>query len=100
MIRYSTPTIEIETDIDNLQDFSEIWVSFKQNDVILRKTKEQIKIDGKNISVDLSQEETGAFKEKEPVEVQIRFLTSDGKAGGSNIEIIKFSKVLENEVIS
>lgn len=98
MIRYSTPTITIETDIE-LQDLTEIWVSFKQDNTILRKTKEQITIDNNIIKIFLTQEETAKFKAYENVMVQVRWLKDD-IAGGSNIVSVLFNEVLEDEAIA
>lgn len=97
MIRYSTPTIEIETDID-MDQVDGFWVTFKQNENILRKRKSECAVNGKNISITLTQEETAMFKAYEYVQIQIRWIRG-GKASGSNIEYILFSEVLENEVI-
>lgn len=99
MLRYSTPIIEIETDI-NLADLTALWVSFRQDSVILRKTKEQVKIEGTILKVRLSQEDTAMFKADNIVEVQIRWLTENGSASGSNIASVVFGRVLEEEVIS
>lgn len=98
MLRYSTPTIEIESDI-SFAEFTEIWVSFKQNNVILRKTKSEIEINETIIKVRLSQEETAMFKSDEIVEVQIRWLSDNGSASGTNVVPIVFGRVLEDEVI-
>lgn len=98
MLRYSTPTIQIETDM-NLAEFAELWLTFKQDNTILRKTKEDLTIEGTKATVVLSQEETGMFNSDSYVRLQLRFLTTDGTAGGSNIVRIEFYDVLDEEVI-
>lgn len=99
MIRYSTPTIEIESDVD-FNAFANIWFSFKQGDTILRKTKSEATIEGMLAKIELSQEETGMFSAEKPVECQVRWITSDNKAGGSNIVLINFKRVLEEGEIT
>ena len=98
MLRYSTPTIYIETDMD-LTDSTALWISFKQGDVVLRKTKEELEIKPDVIEVTLNQEETSMFEAYENVKIQLRWLIGS-KAGGSNIISVKFYDVLENEVIT
>lgn len=99
MIRYSTPTIEIESDVD-FNSFANIWFSFKQGDTILRKTKSDVTIDDKIAKIELTQAETGMFSAEKPVECQVRWITSDNKAGGSNIVLINFKRVLEEGEIT
>ena len=99
MIRSSTPTIEIQTDID-LQSLSGFWVSFKQGNEILRKTKSEVEIIENTLKVRLTQEETAKFKAEQLVEIQLRWLSENGSAGGSNIERVQFGRVLEDEVIT
>lgn len=99
MLRFSTPTIEIETDTA-LSELSELWVSFKQGNAILRKTKNEIEIDGTNLKIRLTQEETAMFEADKRVEIQLRWLSANGSASGSNIEAVVFGRVLENEEIT
>ena len=99
MLRYSTPTIEIEADI-NLEDFAGLWVSLKQGTIVLRKTKKDLTISGNTLSFELTQEETARFIFTAPVEVQVRWISMDSKTSGSNIVSVHFERVLENEVIT
>lgn len=100
MIRYSTPKIIISTDLD-LSVFAEIWVTFKQDEIIIKKTKTDILIKNNNeVEIQLSQEETSQFKAYKPVFVQIRYITPDDLAGGSEIKSILFDESLQDEIIS
>ena len=99
MIRYSTPKILIETDID-LSLVSGLWVSFQQGNITIRKTKSEVVVNANTVIVSLSQEETGGFDPYQNVYVQVRYLTSDGIAGGSEVASIIFDDSLENEVIT
>lgn len=98
MLRYSTPTIEIETDIE-LKDANNLWLSFRQGEKILRKTKKDLDIEGTSIKVTLTQEETAMFDADKSVRIQLRWLIAD-KASGSNIIGVTFKEVLEDEVIT
>lgn len=99
MLRYSTPMIEIESDL-NLEDFAGLWVSLKQGKTVLRKTKNDLTINGNTLSFALTQEETAGFISTVPVEVQVRWISMDSKTSGSNIVSVYFERVLENEVIT
>lgn len=99
MQRYSTPTLTIETDIDDLSSMDALWVSFKQDKKILRKTKDNLEIENNIIKVELTQEETGIFSAYDSLKMQVRWLKA-GKSGGSNIVSFSLNDVLEDEVIT
>ena len=71
--------LPIETDICTV-----IRVSYKQDDKMIIKKKQDGKqsdgmtLDGYNVIIKLSQEETLMFSTKKPVTVQIRAKTEDG----------------------
>lgn len=73
MIRGTTPTITIEVDQD-CTAFELLEVTFSQADeVILTKKINDCAIDGNNITVNLTEEETLLFDcHKNPVKIQIR----------------------------
>lgn len=99
MIRYSTPEIVISADVD-LSNIAGFWISFKQDDITLRKTKSEVSINQNVVSVTLTQEETAMFIPKKMVQVQLRWIDENEVATGSNIVSIYFDDVLEEEVIT
>ena len=66
---------------------------------ILRKTVEHCHMDGNTLSVNLTQEETLLFHCNKKVQIQVRVLTTDGKALASNIITTDVIKCLSDEVL-
>lgn len=99
MLRYSTPTITLETTL-NLDNFVGFWLSLEQDDIILRKTKKDLVILGNEVSFSLSQEETAMFTDKKLVKIQLRWISLDGKSGGTELTTIRFGEVIEDEVMT
>ena len=58
----TTPTIQITINDIDLNEMQNIYVVFEQNGNILKKESSDLDIEGNNISVSLSQEETLNFK--------------------------------------
>lgn len=103
MIRGTTPTIVIGTDMD-LSSATAIYITFSQ---YLSARKEVVRVDrdisniivgSDSISCTLSQAETLAFSVGD-VEVQIRAKFSDGSVVASNIMTATMAKALKDEVI-
>ena len=77
-----------------------VKITYLQNDKeVLTKSKADCKLEGKTISVTLTQEDTFRFKPKEEVEIQIRVLTLGGEALGSIPIKVGVSKCLDDEVL-
>lgn len=77
-----------------------LYITFEQsNRVVLEKTLEDCAVTPESISVDFSQEDSIAFKEKKPVRIQIRARLADGSAHVSEIIDTTASELLKEGVI-
>lgn len=99
MIRGTTPThsftIPFETNL-----IKEVRVIYSQRgNIILEKKTEDCILEGKQIVVHLTQEETFSFSHTLPVELQVRVLTIEGTALACTIKQIDVDKVLSEEVL-
>lgn len=97
--RGTTPTHVFNVDVD-LTDATIIYITYEQGDEIkIERTKEDITVTDKTLTVKLTQEETLAFSEGKAVRIQIRAKFGDGTAVASNIintsvrEIIKEGEI-------
>lgn len=96
MYRATTPTHTFTLPIQT-SDCKDILVTYKQNNVILDKHMDDgtlpsgMTIDGKTITITLTQEETKQFSQNVAT-VQVRVLTFDGLAMASQ----KFKLYIEN----
>ena len=100
MRRGTTPTLTITVTNLTVADLKTIYVTFKQGDVELTKTNDDITVDEyyNTISVPLTQEDTLKFSGT--VSVQIRGLLEDGvTAIASKIKTISIDKILLDGVI-
>ena len=96
MIRGTTPTHIFKTDMD-ISEATEIYITYKQDDIVIEKTIEDCTVTPEEITVKLSQEETLAFKQSGYVaDVQIRAKFPNGTAVASNIMTIEVSKILKD----
>lgn len=84
MIRYTTPTIDIEIENDlDLSTFTERHVTFSQVGVMIDVEPQVI---GTNIlRVELSQLETAGFKREYAAQVQVNLKTDSGRRYASEI---------------
>lgn len=72
MFRWTTPVVEISTDI-SLVDADVIWLTFAQNDTVLvNKEKPDMTVTAEGISVTLTQQETALFDPYVNLDMQIR----------------------------
>lgn len=79
MIRGTTPTQSFGLPVEG-EAVKNIRITYKQDgETVLEKKYEDVKFEGKEVKVDLSQEETLRFKADTLAKVQIRALTTDGK---------------------
>lgn len=97
MYRGSTPTHNIETDID-LTGASAVYVTYHQGGTIITKTGESLVITKNSISVTLSQEDTLSFKAGK-VQMQVRYVMPDGTADASEIVSFDVGSILLDGVI-
>lgn len=96
MNRFSTITIEIESEFD-LGQMADVWMTFEQGKTKLtkKKSKREINVSGNNVTVKLEQGETAQFKAYTPISVQARWVTDTGVADSSTIEYFSLGDVLE-----
>lgn len=111
MIRATTPRhVFVFEDIDPVENFSQILISYAQNDqIVLEKNKDDLEFStetcGKKqvyvASYRLTQEETKLFssKPRNVVEVQVRALTNGGDVYASDKRSITVQDVLNDEVL-
>lgn len=79
---------------------AKVYVTYKQkNRVIVEKTNKDIAINEDNVEVALTQADTLKMAVDEPIEVQIRYVTSDREANASNIITMNIGEVLKGGVI-
>lgn len=100
MYRASTPThtFTLPFETDQIKSLS---LAYSQNDkLVLKKRKDGCRLEGKDIVVELSQEEANLFCEDLPVEIQLRILTLAGKSIPSIIWEVPCDKVLDDEVLT
>lgn len=99
MRRGTTPThtFTLPFAADNVSDALIVYA--QSDEEILRKTVSQCNMEGNTLSVDLTQEETFLFDCGKKVQIQVRVLTTVGKALASNIITTDVAKCLSNEVL-
>lgn len=99
MYRGTTPTIVLELDTEvSLANLAELWVTFRTSTVEVTKTLEDVTIEGKTITVTLTQEETLKIYNG-TCHVQVRFRTSDDLAYATTIADIDVGRILKEGVI-
>ena len=99
MIRFTTPTHIFNVNLDFTQ-VDVIFVTYNQNGTnLVEKEKNDLTITENQITLTLTQEETGKFVISEPVEIQIRARFYDGTAVASNIMRTSVERVLKGGVI-
>ena len=83
-----------------VEDINEVEITYQQNEkVILQKHKDDCELDGKTISVTLTQDETFEFSHEEHAEIQLRVLTKGGDVHVSNIIRVDCKRCLSDEVL-
>lgn len=102
MFRATTPTHTFTLPIDTSR-LSKILITYAQNEnIVLEKTEADCTLDGSNVILTLTQEETLLFTTEEDARVliQIRVLTTDGKVHASEIEKEFARNCLNEEVLA
>lgn len=100
MYRASTPThtFTLPFETDQIKSLS---LAYSQNNkLVLKKRKDDCDLNGKDIVLKLSQEETNRFYKDLPVEIQLRILTLAGDSIPSIIWEVPCEKVLDDEVLT
>ena len=99
MIRGTTPTHYFVAPCE-VEQISKVNVLYGQDDVLLFKKKtSDCTIDGSNISVKLTRDETLKFNHKKPAQVQAVVELVNGNVIESLIETIGVDKLLDDGVI-
>lgn len=99
MIRVTTPTFIFTLPFDTAE-VEQYVVSFGQNNKkILDKTKGYGEMEGSEIRVTLSQEETKLFKATFPVQIQLRVLTKGGDSLATQIYQRPVGEVLNDCIL-
>ena len=91
----SNPSILIESDL-----IADLRITYSQDrKKILTKYMRDVEMDGNDINVTLTQEDTFKFKEKKPVFVQLKIKVVDGQVFNSDLIVMRVEPALDNEVI-
>lgn len=99
MRRGTTPTHTFNTDLD-LTAAEVIYITYQQEcQNLLELTGDRIARDINKVTVTLTQEETLAFAEDQPVYIQIRAKFGDGEAIASNIIKVDAREILKDGLI-
>ena len=102
MYKGTTPTFTLTLpETVDLSTASNVYVTFKKNDVILTKTGEDLSIDRNTVSVFLTQEETLAFPDGQ-IRLQINWTYVEGntmKRACSEVANVYFQQNLKPEVL-
>ena len=99
MKRGTTPTHEFVLPF-SVDMIDEVEITYCQNgEEIMKKYAEQCTMEGKTISLQLSQDETFDFNEGHNVEIQLRVLTKGGDVYASDIFKVSCKRCLSDEVL-
>ena len=99
MRRGTTPTLRLALEDIDPEEIRSLYVTLKQGDKVLTKTKENCVFSQGVILVNLTQAETLKF-EAAYCEVQVRGIKTDGTAFASDIKNIRIDDILVDGEIS
>lgn len=96
MNRFSTITIEIESEFD-LETVADVWITFAQGKTKITKKKSlrEITVTDGVAKVVLEQDETAMFKAYTPIAVQARWVSDEGTTDSSEVDYFSLGDVLE-----
>ena len=96
MRRGTTPTITFNLPFD-VSTVRNCEVYFAQNDELLvTKSMEDCVLSGRTLATTLTQAETLSFDEEEKLEVQARFVFTDGSVDATNVIKQKVKEILKD----
>ena len=99
MIRGTTPKLEFTLPFD-VSILAEAWVTLSQNGKeILNKELEECHCDEKQLSVQLTQEETLSLDCDCKTEIQVRVRTHEGEALACDVITVDTGRILKDGVI-
>ena len=100
MRRGTTPTHTFTLPIDT-SVVKSVRITYRQNrKVVLTKETEDVAMEGNQISVKLTQEETLAFDGSTGAEIQVRVLSFSKDALASDVMRVSISDILDDEVLA
>jgi hypothetical protein len=99
MRRGTTPTLQITVTGLSKIEIQVLHLIIEQQGVVIKKTEQDVSIDGEVISAALTQEETLSLTAGMDVAVQLRVLSKSGTACASNIVPVPVGEILEDGVI-
>ena len=99
--RYTTPvfTLTFSEQALDLTQATDVFVTFKQADLLMTITGEDLTVTAKTISVSFTQEDTAQFFDGD-VEIQANWVMDDGSRAASEVVLYQFTKQLFQEVIA
>lgn len=97
MRRWTTPTHTIRVKGIDLTG-ADVWVTYVQGATALEVRNPSMTSDGEDtaLTVELTQEQTAGFSPSTPVEVQVNWVTRDGKRDATAIKAIGVERNLMN----
>jgi len=99
MIRGTTPTLTFELPME-VSDISEAWITMAQNgSTVLNKLLSDCTATGKNLSLNLSQQETLQLNDSLPTEIQLRVKLTGGNVLASKIIKTDTGRILKDGVM-
>lgn len=99
MRRGTTPTLEITVAGLTRIEVEDLYLTLKQGDTVIEKTKDDVTIDCDVITAELTQEETLSLTARMDVAMQLRVLSTNNTAYASNIVTVPVEAILKEGVI-
>jgi hypothetical protein len=99
MKRGTTPTLRFSLPFVPDTDINALYITFQQRgETIIEKSLEEVTVDGENVLVRLTQEDTLNLDPKADVNVQLRFRIGDN-AYASDVMPIHIGRILKDGII-
>lgn len=92
MIKWTTPTIQINFEDNVLDGYKQIVVSFKSTYQVLNITDEDLTIEDNSISLTLTQQQSSILGDNTSVQVNVYY--NNGTRAATNIMQVDFGKNL------
>ena len=100
MYRGSTPTHVFTLSIQ-VEDIKALRLTYAQGGrTVLEKTEKEVKMEGNTVTLRLTQEETLAFGQTAPVNIQLKVLLNSGAVLPSQIFRVHVDEILNEEVLT
>lgn len=96
--RGTTPSLTVTLDGLELNTVDVLWLTLKQGSLEITKTLDDMEVNGNELSVWLSQEETLQFSTSSRVSIQVRALIGK-EAVKSDIRTLEVSGILRDGII-